>query len=143
SLTAALAARLIGLTIIDHWIACPMRLRVPTTTGIGKSSEPCDGDRLGFSLRGGVWVRLPDIRAALSARWYQRQGSVSIEGTDEFARRTQAAGALVLRVSSAQTKPLLCVAIGAAWGRYTWADLLGRSLHAHSAARTRPRRHRT
>jgi len=40
--------------------------------------------RLGFSLRDGVWVRLLDIKTALSARSYQPDGSVVIEVTDEF-----------------------------------------------------------
>jgi predicted acetyltransferase len=40
--------------------------------------------RLGFTLRDGVWVRLIDVRVALSARSYQAQGSVVIELTDEF-----------------------------------------------------------
>jgi predicted acetyltransferase len=40
--------------------------------------------RLGFSLRDGVWVRLLDLKAALSARSYQSQGSVVIAVTDEF-----------------------------------------------------------
>ena len=40
--------------------------------------------RLGFSLRDGVWVRLLDIKAALSARSYQPQGSVVSEVTDQF-----------------------------------------------------------
>jgi predicted acetyltransferase len=40
--------------------------------------------RLGFSLRDGVWVRLIDVGAALSARSYQPEGSVVIEVRDEF-----------------------------------------------------------
>jgi predicted acetyltransferase len=40
--------------------------------------------RLGFSLRDGVWVRLLDIKTALSARSYQAQGSVVIEVIDQF-----------------------------------------------------------
>lgn len=40
--------------------------------------------RLGFSLRDGVWVRLIDVRAALSARSYRPQGCVVIEIADEF-----------------------------------------------------------
>ena len=39
---------------------------------------------LGFSLRDGVWVRLLDIKTALSARSYQPGGSVVIEVADEF-----------------------------------------------------------
>lgn len=40
--------------------------------------------RLGFSLRDGVWIRLLDAKAALSARSYQDRGSVVIEVIDEF-----------------------------------------------------------
>jgi len=40
--------------------------------------------RLGFSLRDGVWVRLLDVKTALSARSYQDRGSVVIEVIDEF-----------------------------------------------------------
>ena len=40
--------------------------------------------RLGFSLRDGVWVRLLDAKAALSARSYQDRGSVVIEVIDQF-----------------------------------------------------------
>jgi predicted acetyltransferase len=40
--------------------------------------------RLGFSLRDGVRVRLVDVKAALSARSYQGQGTVTIEIIDKF-----------------------------------------------------------
>jgi predicted acetyltransferase len=40
--------------------------------------------RLGFSLRDGLWVRLLDIKTALSARSYNSQDSVVIEVADEF-----------------------------------------------------------
>jgi predicted acetyltransferase len=40
--------------------------------------------RLGFSLRDGVWVRLLDIRAAMSARSFQAKGSVVVDVLDEF-----------------------------------------------------------
>jgi predicted acetyltransferase len=40
--------------------------------------------RLGFSLRDGLWVRLLDVKAAMSARSYRAQGSLVIEVTDEF-----------------------------------------------------------
>ena len=40
--------------------------------------------RLGFRLRDGVWVRLIDVGAALSARSYRPEGSVIIEVTDGF-----------------------------------------------------------
>ena len=40
--------------------------------------------RLGFSLRDWVWVRLLDIKTALSARSYQAEVSVVVEVVDEF-----------------------------------------------------------
>jgi predicted acetyltransferase len=40
--------------------------------------------RLGFSLRDGVWVRLVDVKTALSARSFQSQGSTVIEVSDQF-----------------------------------------------------------
>jgi predicted acetyltransferase len=40
--------------------------------------------RLGFSLRDGVWIRLLEVKTALSARSYQAQGFVVIEVIDEF-----------------------------------------------------------
>src|SRR5215467_15432691 len=45
-----------------------------------------------------------------------------------FARATQAAGGSVLQVTSAPTKPPVCVATSASLALYTWADLRGRSL---------------
>ena len=40
--------------------------------------------RLGFGLRDGLWVRVLDLKAALSARSFQTQASLVIEITDEF-----------------------------------------------------------
>ena len=40
--------------------------------------------RLGFALRDGLWVRLVDVKTAMSARSYQAQGSVVIDVVDEF-----------------------------------------------------------
>jgi len=57
-----------GLLPLDH----PLLLLV---------AEP---RRLGFSLRDGVWVRLIDVEAALSARSYRREGAVVIEIADAF-----------------------------------------------------------
>ena len=57
-----------GLLPLDH----PLLLLV---------AEP---RRLGFSLRDGVWVRLIDVRTALSARSYRPEGSVVIEVADQF-----------------------------------------------------------
>jgi hypothetical protein len=91
-------------------------------------------------LRDGVWVRLLDIKTALSARSYQPEGSVVIEVTDEFCPGTQAAGELVLRESSAQAKPLGYVAM---WVRL---GILGRiyldaACTRATRSRANPRRH--
>ena len=40
--------------------------------------------RLGFSLRDGLWVRLVDVKTAMSARSYQERGSLVIDVIDEF-----------------------------------------------------------
>jgi predicted acetyltransferase len=40
--------------------------------------------RLGFSLGDGVWVRLLDVKTALSARSFQPRGSVVIDVIDQF-----------------------------------------------------------
>ena len=90
--------------------------------------------RLGFSLRDGVWVRLLDIKTALSARSYQPEGSVVIEVTDEFCPWN----AGCWRVSSAgvertgETPGLHCDASGLGsvyLGGFTWTQL-ARALRA-------------
>jgi predicted acetyltransferase len=40
--------------------------------------------RLGFALRDGLWVRLVDVKAAMSARSYQPRGSLVIDVIDQF-----------------------------------------------------------
>src|SRR5262245_4514478 len=40
--------------------------------------------RLRFNFRDGLWVRLVDVGAALSARWYVPPGSVVIDVVDDF-----------------------------------------------------------
>jgi predicted acetyltransferase len=40
--------------------------------------------RLGFALRDGLWVRLVDVKAAMSARSYQPRGSLVIDVIDKF-----------------------------------------------------------
>jgi len=84
--------------------------------------------RLGFSLRDGVWVRLLDVKAALSARSYQPEGSVVIEVVDEFCPWN----AGCWRVSSAsvertdETPGMRCDIGGLAsvyLGGFTWTQL--------------------
>jgi len=40
--------------------------------------------RLGFALRDGVWMRLVDVKTAMSGRSYQDRGSLVIDVIDEF-----------------------------------------------------------
>lgn len=40
--------------------------------------------RLGFALRDGLWVRLVDVKTAMSARSYQARGSLVIDVIDQF-----------------------------------------------------------
>src|SRR5215813_13027968 len=84
--------------------------------------------RLGFSFRDGLWVRLLDIKAALSARPYQPEGSVVIEVMDEFCPWN----AGCWRVSSAsvertdETPGMRCDIGGLAsvyLGGFTWTQL--------------------
>jgi predicted acetyltransferase len=84
--------------------------------------------RLGFSLRDGVWVRLVDIKTALSARSYQDGGSVVIEVIDDFcpwnAGRWRVGSSGVDRTDDA---PHLCcdtTALGSVYlGGFTWTQL--------------------
>jgi predicted acetyltransferase len=84
--------------------------------------------RLGFRLRDGLWVRLLDVKAALSARSYRAQGSLVIEVTDEFcpwnAGRWKIGSDRVERTDEA---PSLCCdisAFGSVYlGGFTWTQL--------------------
>jgi predicted acetyltransferase len=84
--------------------------------------------RLGFSLRDGVWVRLLDIKSALSARSYQDRDFVVIEVTDEFcpwnAGRWRVGSGGVDRTDD--TPHLRCdiTALGSVYlGGFTWTQL--------------------
>jgi predicted acetyltransferase len=84
--------------------------------------------RLGFSLRDGVWVRLLDIKTALSARSYQPEGSVVIEVIDEFcpwnAGCWQVSSAGIERTD--ETPGLRChtSSLGSVYlGGFTWMQL--------------------
>ena len=98
--------------------------------------------RLGFSLRDGVWVRLLDIKTALSARSFQDRGSVVIEVIDEFCPwnagcwRIAANG--VNRTDEAPALRCDVSALGSVYlGGFTWTRLV-RSLRVqefvHGAA---------
>jgi predicted acetyltransferase len=84
--------------------------------------------RLGFSLRDGVWVRLLDIKTALSARTYHPQGSVVIEVIDEFCQwnagcwRVGSSG--VERTDEAPGLRCDASGLGSVYlGGFTWAQL--------------------
>jgi predicted acetyltransferase len=90
--------------------------------------------RLGFSLRDGVWVRLLDIKTALSARSYQPEGSVVIEVNDEFCPwnagcwRVSSAG--VERTGDAPGLHCDASGLGSVYlGGFTWTQL-ARALRA-------------
>jgi predicted acetyltransferase len=101
-----------GLLPLDH----PLLLLV---------AEP---RRLGFSLRDGVWVRLVDVRAALSARSYRPEGSVVIEVIDEFcpwnAGRWRIGSDGVDRTDDAPALRCDVTALGSVYlGGFTWSRL--------------------
>jgi predicted acetyltransferase len=84
--------------------------------------------RLGFSLRDGVWVRLLDAKAALSARSYQDRGSVVIEVIDEFcpwnAGRWRIGADGVERTDEAPDLRCDVSALGSVYlGGFTWTQL--------------------
>lgn len=84
--------------------------------------------RLGFSLRDGVWVRLLDAKAALSARSYQDRGSVVIEVIDEFcpwnAGRWRIGADGVDRTDEAPDLRCDVSALGSVYlGGFTWTQL--------------------
>jgi predicted acetyltransferase len=84
--------------------------------------------RLGFSLRDGVWVRLLDVEAALSARLYQPHGFVIIEVVDDFCRwntgRWRVGSDGVDRTKDAATLRCDVNALGSVYlGGFTWTQL--------------------
>jgi predicted acetyltransferase len=84
--------------------------------------------RLGFSLRDGVWVRLLDLKAALSARSYQPHGSAVIEVIDEFcpwnAGRWRIGSDGVDRTDEAPGLRCDVTALGSVYlGGFTWTQL--------------------
>ena len=90
--------------------------------------------RLGFSLRDGVWVRLLDVEAALSARSYQDRGSVVIEVTDAFcpwnSGRWRVGSGGVDRTDDAPHLGCDITALGSVYlGGFTWTQLV-RALRA-------------
>jgi predicted acetyltransferase len=77
------ATRAIWRLLLDmDWVARLRAWQLPIDTPLFLlASEP---RRLRFSVRDGVWVRLVDVGAALSARAYAAPGSVVVEITDAF-----------------------------------------------------------
>ena len=107
--------------------------------------------RLGFSLRDGVWVRLLDVKTALSARSYQDRGSVVIEVIDAFcpwnAGCWQIAADGVERTDEAPALRCDVSALGSVYlGGFTWTQLVralrvqefvhGAAAHADAIFRT-------
>jgi len=84
--------------------------------------------RLGFSLRDGLWVRLLDVKAALSARSYHAQGSLVIDVIDEFcpwnAGRWRIASDQVQRTDEAPSLRCNVSALGSVYlGGFSWTQL--------------------
>jgi predicted acetyltransferase len=84
--------------------------------------------RLGFTLRDGVWVRLLDVKEALSARGYQDRGSVVIEVIDKFcpwnAGRWRVGAGGVNRTEEAPHLRCDVSALGSVYlGGFTWMQL--------------------
>jgi predicted acetyltransferase len=84
--------------------------------------------RLGFSLRDGVWVRLLDVKTALSARSYQDRGSVVVEVIDAFcpwnAGRWRMGCSGVDRTDEAAHLRCDITALGSVYlGGFTWTQL--------------------
>lgn len=121
------ATRTIWRYLLDmDWIARVRAELLPTDHPLLLlAAEP---RRLRLSLRDGLWVRLVDVGAALSARTYAGPGSVVVEVTDAFcpwnAGRWRVAAGEVGRTSDA---PDLCcdvAALGAVYlGGFTWTRL--------------------
>jgi predicted acetyltransferase len=84
--------------------------------------------RLRFSLREGVWVRLVDVGAALSARCYAPSGSVVIDVSDDFCPwnkgRWRIAAGNVERTDAAADLRCGVSALASAYlGGFTWGQL--------------------
>jgi predicted acetyltransferase len=88
--------------------------------------------RLRFSIRDGLWVRLVDVGAALSARSYRTGSSVVVEVADGFcpwnAGRWSISGGGVARTENEPELRCDVTALGSVYlGGFTWAQL-GRAL---------------
>jgi predicted acetyltransferase len=84
--------------------------------------------RLGFNFRDGLWVRVLDVKAALSARSYQTQGSLVIEVTDEFCPWNAGCWKIgsdrVERTDEAPSLRCDITALGSVYlGGFTWTQL--------------------
>ena len=84
--------------------------------------------RLRFSVRDGLWVRLVDVSAALSARAYGSRGSVVIEVADEFCPwnqgRWRVSGDGVKRTDESADLRCDVTALGSVYlGGFTWSQL--------------------
>jgi predicted acetyltransferase len=101
-----------GLLAVDH----PLLLLL---------AEP---RRLGFTLRDGLWVRLVDVGAALSARAYATSGGVVIDVDDSFCPwnggRWRVGSGKAERVQDEPELRCDVAALGSVYlGGFTWAQL--------------------
>src|SRR5262245_60074146 len=85
--------------------------------------------RLRFSLRDGLWVRLVDVGAALSARTYAAAGSVVIDVLDRFCPwnegRWRVSDGGAERVATAPELRCDVTALGSVYlGGFSWAQLV-------------------
>ena len=84
--------------------------------------------RLHFSVRDGLWVRLVDVGAALSARTYAASGSVVVDVADPFcpwnAGRWRIGDSGAGRTSAAPDLRCDVTALGSVYlGGFTWAQM--------------------
>ena len=91
--------------------------------------------RLRFTLNDGVWVRLVDVGAALSARTYEGDGAVVLEIDDAFlpenAGRWRVSGAGVERTDADADLRVDVAGVGSVYlGGFTFAELV-RASRAH------------
>jgi predicted acetyltransferase len=95
--------------------------------------------RLRLSVRDGLWVRLVDVGAALSARSYTSDGSVVVEVADEFcpwnAGRWLVSDGSVKRTDGPAELSCDVTALGSVYlGGFSWAQL-GRALRVEEVRR--------
>ncbi len=121
------ATRAIWRYVLDvDWTARIVAQQVPIDSPLFLlTAEP---RRLRFAVRDGLWVRLVDVGAALSARTYAGPGSIVVEITDEFcpwnAGRWRIADGAAKRTTEEADLRCDVVELGSVYlGGFTWAQL--------------------